>query len=140
MLSKARVGLVIGIAGLILNGLVSGFSGITGPVIAIMAGILSGLIVNRSKRPSSKKDAARTGALAGGTSGCVVILGQVIGGIVAVFSLNSSESIITQAFMGIFSIGIALFFGGIIALFAAGVGAVTGSLFANPVSPDMPTG
>jgi len=126
MLAKARIGFVVGIIGLVLNGLVSGFKGIAGLFLSLVAGAMAGFIVAWRRNLSSKREGARVGALAGGIAGGTVIFGQVIGAMITLLSRPLAESLAGQLFIAIFGAGLDLVVWIVIALLAASVGAGVG--------------
>lgn len=133
MLARARIGLVIGIFGLVLNGLVSGFSGIAGTLLALLAGGIAGFFAARKGSVLSKREGARAGALAGGVAGGVVLIGQMLGAMARLFSLFSAEKASTQILYVLFGAGITFLLGAILILLAAGIGATVG-YFVTPRS------
>lgn len=126
MLAKARIGFVVGIIGLILNGLVSGFSGITGTILALVAGGIAGFVAARQGKFLSRREGAQVGAVAGGIAGGVVLIGQVIGAMMRLLSISSSEGALIQITSLLLGMAISIFLVIILALLGAGIGAVIG--------------
>lgn len=150
MQPKTRIGLVVGIIGLVLNICVAGFLGFCGPALSLIAGGVAGFFAAQQEKPLTKSEGARAGATAGGIAGALIIVGQILGGIAALFYMQStgtqppfgqlpspSADPATQiAFYG-GGIGTALCFGIIGALLAAGAGAGAGYLATTeqPMAP-----
>lgn len=140
MQPRTRIGLIVGVIGLVLNICVSGFIGLCGPVLSLVAGGIAGYFATQQEKPFTKNQAARVGATAGGIAGALIILGQMIGGIGALAYMQSSGTPTPfgqmpdlgdpAAQLGFYGGGIAtaLCFGVIGALLAAGAGAGAGYL------------
>lgn len=91
MQARIRIGLLVGLTGLLLNICVAGFVGFCGPFLSLVAGGVAGLLAARQEKPiTTKADAARAGGIAGGIAGGMVLLGQVIGGMAALYYMQSS--------------------------------------------------
>mgnify|MGYP003574954575 CR=1 FL=1 len=141
MQPRTRIGLIVGVIGLVLNICVAGFIGFCGPVLSLVAGGIAGYFATQQEKPFTKNQAARVGATAGGIAGGLIILGQLIGGIGALAYMQASGaptpfgqlpdfSADPAAQAGFYAggIGTALCFGVIGALLAAGAGALAGYL------------
>jgi hypothetical protein len=139
MQPRTRMGLIVGAIGLILNICVAGFVGFCGPVLSLIAGGVAGFFAAQQEKPLSKNQGARVGATAGGIAGGLIILGQILGGAVALFLMQSraiqppfgqipSTSSDPSAQLVYYGSGVAtaLCFGIIGALLAAGAGAGAG--------------
>jgi hypothetical protein len=138
MQPRIKMGLAVGAIGLALNICVSGFMGICGPLVSLLAGGAAGYLAAQQEKLSTKNDGAKAGAIAGGIAGVLVIVGQVIGAIAALAILqatgmqlpfgqmpsssNPSEMLIFYAS----GIGTGLCFGIVGAVLAAGAGAGAG--------------
>jgi hypothetical protein len=148
MQPRTRIGLIVGVIGLVLNICVAGFVGFCGPFFSLIAGGIAGFMAARQEKPFGKNEGARAGATAGGIAGALIILGQVIGGMGALAYMQASG--VTPPFgqlpdlsgdpatqIGFYAggIGTALCFGVIGALLAAGAGAAAGYL----ATSDQPT-
>src|SRR5262245_30068857 len=81
MQPRVRVGLIVGVIGLVLNACVAGVVGFCGPVLSLIAGGVAGFLAAQQEKPAVKGEGARAGAIAGGISGGLIILGQIIGGV-----------------------------------------------------------
>jgi hypothetical protein len=150
MQARTRIGLIVGVIGLVLNICVSGFLGFCGPVVSLIAGGIAGYLAVQREKPATKNEGARAGATAGGIAGGLIILGQIVGGLGALAYMQSSGAQVpfgqvpsasgdpaTQiAFYGA-GVGTALCFGIVGALLAAGAGAGIGYLTTSdrPVMP-----
>lgn len=141
MQPRTRIGLIVGVIGLVLNICVAGFIGFCGPVLSLVAGGIAGYFATQQEKPFTKNQAARVGATAGGIAGGLIILGQIIGGLGALAFMQSSGATTpfgqlpdisgdpaTQVGFYAGGIGTALCFGVIGALLAAGAGAGAGYL------------
>jgi hypothetical protein len=141
MQPRIRIGLIVGAIGLVLNICVSGFIGFCGPVFSLIAGGAAGFFAAQQERLPSKGDGARAGATAGGIAGALIILGQLIGGVGALFFLQSTgaqlpigqvpsvaDDASAQMVYYLSGAATALCFGVIGALLAAGAGAGAGYL------------
>ena len=150
MQPRTRIGLIVGVIGLVLNICVAGFIGFCGPLVSLIAGGLAGFLAVQQEKPVTKNEGARAGATAGGIAGGLIILGQILGGVGALVFMQTSGASVpfgqipsasgdpgTQiAFYGA-GIGTALCFGIVGALLAAGAGAGAGYL-ATSDQPVMP--
>jgi hypothetical protein len=150
MQPRIRIGLIVGAIGLVLNICVAGFLGFCGPVVSLIAGGAAGFFAAQQEKLATKRDGARAGATAGGIAGGLIILGQMIGGVGALFFMQSSgvESPFGQiptlssdpaTQIGYYAggLGTAICFGLVGALLAAGAGAGAGYLGTSdqPVAP-----
>ncbi|HET6594288.1 MAG TPA: hypothetical protein VFG81_01615 [Anaerolineales bacterium] len=150
MQPRTRIGLIVGVIGLVLNICVAGFIGFCGPVLSLVAGGIAGYFATQQEKPFTKNQAARIGATAGGIAGGLIILGQIIGGIGALAFMQSSGATppfgqlpdfgdpATQVGFYAGGIGTALCFGVIGALLAAGTGALAGYLTTSDQSMTPP--
>ena len=150
MQPRTRIGLIVGVIGLVLNICVAGFLGFCGPFLSLVAGGIAGFFATQQEKPFTKSEGARVGATAGGIAGGLIIFGQLLGGIAALFYMQSSGT--TTPFgqlpdlssdpatqLGYYAggIGTAICFGLIGALLAAGAGAGAGYLTTSD-QPTMP--
>lgn len=83
MQPRIKMGLAIGAIGLALNICVSGFMGICGPIVSLLAGAAAGFLAVQQEKTSTRNEGAVAGAIAGGIAGALVTIGQVIGGVAA---------------------------------------------------------
>ena len=140
MQPRTRIGLIVGVIGLVLNICVAGFLGFCGPFLSLVAGGIAGYLATQQEKPFTKNQAARVGATAGAIAGGLIIVGQIIGGLGALAYMQSTGSTTPfgqmpdlgdpAAQVGFYGGGIAtaLCFGVIGALLAAGAGAGAGYL------------
>jgi hypothetical protein len=150
MQPRTRIGLIVGVIGLVLNICVAGFLGFCGPFLSLVAGGIAGFFATRQEKPFTKNEGARVGATAGGIAGALIILGQILGGIGALLYMQSSGVQLPFGQMpdpssepamqiGYYGGGIAtaVCFGLIGALLAAGAGAGAGYLATSdqPMTP-----
>ena len=144
MQPRIKMGLSIGTIGLILNVCVSGFIGLCGPIVSLIAGGVAGYLTAQQEKLSTKSDGAKAGGIAGGIAGGLVIIGQLIGGVAALVFMQSSGAQIPFGEIPSFSsdpatiigyylggVGTGFCIGLVGALLAAGVGAGAG-YFATP--------
>jgi len=150
MQPRTRIGLIVGAIGLVLNICVAGFLGFCGPVLSLIAGGIAGFFAAQQERLATKGEGARAGATAGGIAGGLIILGQIVGGVGALFFMQSSGAetpfgqipslsgdATTQIAYYAGGVGTGICFGIIGALLAAGAGAGAGYLGTSeqPASP-----
>jgi hypothetical protein len=149
MQPRTRIGLIVGVIGLVLNICVAGFIGFCGPFLSLVAGGIAGFFATQQEKPLTKNEGARVGATAGGIAGGLIILGQIIGGVGALAYMQSTGASTPFGQMpdlgdpatsiGFYAggIGTALCFGVIGALLAAGAGAGAGYLATSnqPMTP-----
>ena len=141
MQPRIRIGLIVGFVGLVLNVCVSGFTGICGPFLSLIAGGVAGFFAAQQEKSLTKSNGAKAGAIAGGIAGGLIIIGQIIGGMAALFYIQStgmpsifgqipsaSSSAAAQATYYLSGFGTALCFGIVGALLAAATGAGAGYL------------
>ena len=135
MQARTRIGLIVGVIGLILNICVAGFVGFCGPFLSLVAGGVAGYMTAQREKPLTKMEGARAGATAGGIAGGLIILGQILGGIGALLFMQASNrptlfgqlpdlsgDPAAQAGFYAGGLGTALCFGVVGALLAAGAG------------------
>jgi hypothetical protein len=150
MQPRIRMGLTVGAIGLALNICISGFMGICGPLVSLLAGGAAGYLAAQQEKLSTKNDGAKSGAIAGGIAGVLVIIGQVVGAMAALVILqatgmqlpfgqmpssnNPSEMLIFYAS----GIGTGLCFGIVGAVLAAGAGAGAGYMGTPEQLPPAP--
>jgi hypothetical protein len=150
MQARTRIGLIVGVIGLVMNICVAGLFGFCGPVLSLIAGGIAGWFAVRQEKPLTKNDGGRAGATAGGIAGGLIILGQLLGGLGALLYMQSSgvptifgqvpnfsSDPATQIGFYAGGLGTALCFGIVGALLAAGAGAGAGYL-ATTDQPMMP--
>lgn len=147
MQPRTRMGLIVGVIGLVLNICVAGFIGFCGPLVSLIAGAAAGFFAAQQEKLPVKSEGARAGAIAGAIAGGLIILGQIIGGLGALAYIQYSGTPIPfgtvpdasspASFSLIYyltGVGTALCFGVVGALLAAGAGAGAGYL----ATPDQP--
>ncbi len=146
MQPRIKMGLVVGVIGLAINVCVAGFIGLCGPIVSLLAGGVAGFLAAQQEKLSTKNEGAKAGAISGGIAGALVIIGQVIGGVVALAimqasgnqlpfgTIPSSGDTANTVIYYISGIGTGLCFGIVGAALAAGAGASAGYL----ATPDQP--
>ncbi len=150
MQPRTKVGLIVGVIGLVLNICVAGVFGICGPFLSLIAGGIAGFLAVQQEKPAVKNDGARIGATAGGIAGGLIVLGQVLGSVGALVFMQATGAQVpfgqvpsasgdpgTQILFYGSGIATALCFGIVGALLATGVGAGAG-YFATSDQPVMP--
>jgi hypothetical protein len=150
MKPRIKMGLIAGGIGLVLNIFVSTLFGICGPAISLIAGGAAGLLAVQQEKPSNKSEGASVGGMAGLIAGGLTLIGQIIGGLGALFLIQSTP--LSSAFgftpddastliYYAAGIGTAFCFGLVGALLAAGAGAGAGYVATpeQPASPIDPT-
>lgn len=150
MQPRVKIGVIVGIIGLVLSTCLSGvmsFLGFCGPIVSLIAGGIAGSLAVRQENPSTKNEGARAGGIAGGIAGGLIILGQLLGTIGLFLYLQSTGTPIDITLapdvsgnpIGYYAGGIAITLGlGIVgALLAAGAGAGLGYLVTleHPMTP-----
>jgi hypothetical protein len=90
MSPKIKYGLIVGVVGLVVNICVSAAVGVCGPFTALIAGGVAGFLTAQAEKTSTKGDGARAGAVAGVVAGALVLVGQLIGSIGALFYFQST--------------------------------------------------
>jgi hypothetical protein len=139
MKPRIRVGLIVGVIGLIVNVAVAALVGICGPGLSLVAGALAGFYTARQEQPATKNDGARAGAVSGGIAGLLITIGQVVGAASALAYMQysgtaspfgtipaPSADVGAQAIYYLSGVGAGICFGLIGAILAAAAGAATG--------------
>lgn len=83
MQPRIKMGLIVGAIGLALNVCASAFIGFCGPFVSLLAGGVAGYFAASQEKLATKTDGAKAGAIAGGITGGLMIIGQIIGGVIA---------------------------------------------------------
>jgi hypothetical protein len=151
MQARIRIGLIVGVIGLILNVCVAGFVGFCGPVLSLIAGGIAGFFAAQQEKPLAKNQGARVGATAGGIAGALIILGQIVGALGALVFMQArgaqlpfgqipapSSGPAAQITFYVTGALTGLCFGIIGALLAAGAGAGAGYLATNEQAVELP--
>lgn len=141
MQPRVKVGLLVGMIGLVINVFVSAMLGICGPVVSLIAGALAGYFAARQESPVTKNAGAKSGAIAGAIAGAVIIIGQAIGAVGALALMQAtgmevpfgtipppSADATTQLTFYLTGLGTGICFGVFGAVLAALAGAGTGYL------------
>jgi hypothetical protein len=81
MKARFKIGLIIGLVGLVLNVCVAAAFGICGPVVSLIAGAVAGYFTARQEKPATKSSGAQAGAISGAVAGALILIGQIIGAI-----------------------------------------------------------
>jgi hypothetical protein len=89
MQPRLRIGLIVGVIGLVLNVCLSGLVGICGPFLSLLAGAGAGFFAARQEKLLIKSDGAKAGAAAGCLAGGLIVLGQIIGGVGALYFMRA---------------------------------------------------
>lgn len=141
MQPKVKVGLLVGVIGLVLNVCVAGAFGICGPAVSLIAGALAGFFTARQEHPATKGAGAQSGAISALIAGALVLVGQVFGAVGALALVQfsgiklafgqvppPSASPSVQAIYYLSGLGTGLCFGLVGLVMAAMAGAGTGYL------------
>lgn len=90
MQPRVRIGLIVGVIGLVLNVCVAGFFGVCGPLVSLLGGGVAGFFAAQQEHASTKSLGARYGAIAGAITGGLILIGQMIGGVSALAFMQYS--------------------------------------------------
>lgn len=90
MQPRIKIGLIVGGVGLLLNICVSAAVGICGPFAALAAGAIAGFLTANQEKLPAKNDGARAGAISGLVAGALMLVGQIIGGIGALYYFQAT--------------------------------------------------
>ena len=136
MKPRIKIGLIAGVIGLVLNICVSGFIGFCGPFASLLAGGIAGYFAASQEKLPTKKEGATAGAIAGAITGGLMIIGQIIGGMIALtiqqntgtvpFIGTPDSDMATQLTFYLSGAATGFCFGAFGTLLAAGVGAGAG--------------
>lgn len=96
MTPKVRYGLLVGGIGLFVNLVISAAVGLCGPFVTLLAGALAGWLTARALALPVRSQLASQGAQAGAITGALMIIGQLLGGVVALLILQGLN--VTPAF------------------------------------------
>lgn len=83
MSARVKVGLIAGGIGLVLTVCVSAAFGICGPVVSLIAGAIAGYFATKQESPATQGEGGKIGAISGAIAGGLCVIGQIIGGIIA---------------------------------------------------------
>ena len=135
MTPRVKYGLIVGAVGLIINIFVSAFIGLCGILVFIIVGAIAGFLTAYEEKAATRNDGLRAGAIAGLIAAGLVFVGQLIGGVGALFyyQLSGTPTLLgeipqagdTAGQIG-FWIG-GLGFGFCAGLFGVALGALTGA-------------
>lgn len=147
MQPKIKIGLLVGVVGLVLNICVSAAIGLCGPAVSLLAGAVAGFFAARQEKPATKGEGAKVGAFSGAVAGAIVLVGQVIGAVGALAVMqatgaqlpfgqipSASADASQQIIFYVSGLATGICFGLIGAVLAALAGAGTGYLG----TPEMP--
>ncbi len=85
-----KFGLIAGGIGFLVIIPLSAFMGICGPIVPLLAGAAAGFLTAYLGKTNTQKEGAQQGAMAGGMSGVLTTLGQMIGGMIALYFIQTS--------------------------------------------------
>ena len=152
MKARYKVGLAVGLVGLVLNVCISAAMGICGPVVSLLAGAVAGFLTARQEKAATKSSGAQAGAISGLVAGALIIIGQMTGGMGALAYLQASGTKIAfgtipspsadmneQLIYYVSGLGTGVCFGLIGAVLSALAGAGTGFLGTPDPEPQTPT-
>jgi hypothetical protein len=83
MKARIRIGLIVGAITLVITTVISALMGICGPGVSLLGGAFAGYFAAKKESPSTKSEGGKIGAIAGMITGGMGIIGQLIGGILA---------------------------------------------------------
>lgn len=151
MKARFKLGLIVGLIGLVLNVCVASAFGFCGPAVSLIAGAVAGYFTARQEKLSTKGAGAQAGAISGLVAGVLIILGQVIGAVGALAFMQASGTkiafgtipppsadITTQLTYYLSGMGTGICFGVIGAVLSALAGAGTGYLGTPDPEPQAP--
>lgn len=151
MQPRIRMGLIVGAIGAVLNACVSAAVGLCGPAVSLIGGAVAGYFAAQQEKAPAKSEGAKVGAISGAIAGGLILIGQVIGGIVALAFVQMSGMQVPfgsvpsasadpgqQVIFYVSGIGTGVCFGLVGAALAAMAGAGTGYL-GTPDQPAAPT-
>ncbi len=78
MQPRVKVGLLVGVIGLVVNVCMGGSISSSSLVVSLFAGALASYFVARQERPATKGAGAQAGAISGIIAGALIIIGEVI--------------------------------------------------------------
>ena len=147
-----RFGLIVGVVGLLVNTAISALLGLCGPLIALTAGALAGILTARAEAPPTQTDGARAGTIAGLIAGGLILIGQMIGGLLALTLIKSmgmpsilgvatpdfSDPVQVAGYYGS-GVGVGVCLGLLGAMLSAAAGAAAAYL-TTPSQPGLPPG
>jgi hypothetical protein len=80
MKPRVKYGLIVGVAGMLLNVCVSAALGVCGPMMSLLAGAIAGFLTGQAEQAPERGDGARLGAISGLIAGGLMLVGQLFGG------------------------------------------------------------
>jgi len=83
MSARVKFGLIAGGIGLVLTACFSALMGCCGPFVALAAGAAAGYFAVREEPAASQSEGGKSGAVAGAIAGALTLVGQILGGFVA---------------------------------------------------------
>lgn len=90
MYPRVKVGLLVGGIGLLLNICIATAFGLCGPMLALLSGAVAGFLAAQQEKAPTKGEGARIGAISGFVAGGLILLGQMLGAIVALLLVQLS--------------------------------------------------
>ena len=138
MTPRVKYGLIVGSVGLFINLVVSTLVGVCGPLTTLVAGALAGWLAARAEARPIRSDSAKSGAMSGAIAGSLMLIGQLIGGIIALslIQMSGAQPLVghlpqnsgEQVIYWIAGAGVGLCFGILGVALGAGAGAAAGYL------------
>ncbi len=83
MSARVKFGLIAGGIGLVLTACFSVVMGCCGPLVALAAGAAAGYFAVKGEPATSQSEGGKSGAVAGAIAGALTLVGQILGGFVA---------------------------------------------------------
>jgi hypothetical protein len=93
MQPRIKMGLIVGVIGLVLNACASTLIGLCGPFVSLLAGGVAGYFASSQEKLATKQDGAKAGAIAGAITGGLMIIGQIIGAAIALTLQQNSGTV-----------------------------------------------
>ncbi|NPA93656.1 MAG: hypothetical protein GXO56_08270 [Chloroflexi bacterium] len=90
MSKPVKFGLLVGAIGLVTNACISALLGLCGPGVSLIAGAVVGYLIGH--QAVGKAQAGKDGALGGAVAGVLLLVGQIIGGLLALVIIQHVPS------------------------------------------------
>ncbi len=91
MKPRIKIGLIAGAIGLVVTLIVAMVMGICGPFVALLTGVAAGFFALQQETVADKRGGASVGAISGGVAGALILIGQIGGGLAALFLISNAE-------------------------------------------------
>jgi len=128
MQPRVKFGLIVGGVSFLVTACVSMAIGVCGPVVSLLGGAIAGFLTAKEEALPTQGDGAKAGAIAGAISGGIALLGQFLGGILALAVLPSLMESLGDTFYQQQASGVGYWAGGGVMMICMGLGGVITSL------------